>query len=198
MYVLVYTFIIVWNKLEWCYVQATGILFSCVTIQNACLLVSALFFFFLIIFLVILSFICSWWNLIIYSWYLSRVVILQRWSNLWKSNKSRMKTKQQQDCIHSSLYFDISMELFNYSYFLLYFSCFGPLLVARSMNVPLHYQKEQKGWNLSGLQILQRRYAWKMPIAQRTCWSWFSLKNVYGNPPCRCFKTQFVFQLPSS
>jgi hypothetical protein len=46
MYVLVSTFIdfiLVWNKLEWCYVQAISTLFSGVTIQNACLLVSALF-----------------------------------------------------------------------------------------------------------------------------------------------------------
>jgi hypothetical protein len=39
MYVLVSTFIdfiLVWNKLEWCYVQAISTLFSGVTIQNAC------------------------------------------------------------------------------------------------------------------------------------------------------------------
>jgi len=49
MYVLVSTFILVWYKLEWCYVQAISTLSSGVTIQNACLLVSAIFF---IIFLV--------------------------------------------------------------------------------------------------------------------------------------------------
>ncbi len=117
MYVLVSTFILVWYKLEWCYVQAISTLSSCFTIQNACLLVSAIFLSFSLLHLGV---ICSWWNLIICSWYLSRVVILQRWSNLWKSNKSRMKTKQQQDCIHSSLYIDIPMELFNYSDFFYY------------------------------------------------------------------------------